>query len=318
MESGQDESLYSMTALNHLQLSGFSGLTSLSPRVSQLGDLLQLILAHNGLAALPSELGQLSKLKLLDVAHNQLTELPQSLYSLSSLQTLLLAHNCLTDASFPGLPQEGLLPSLHHVDLTHNQLTELPPFIYSSHGLLELRASDNSISVLDAGVGLLVGLRQLELQRNKLTVLPYELVNCCKLKSTALEDNPLEDRRLMKLVAQHGAHKPKAVLDYIASHAPSKSVKPGDKKHAKKRKKASPAAPPTQEVASDLEVEFAESKPVIQVVRPAHYVEVCASAEARRVRPYLVFAVVRGLNLTREEAFKQFIALQVRDSPFQR
>ena len=311
MESGQDESLYSVTTLNHLQLSGFSGLTSLSPRVGHLGDLLQLILAGNGLALLPPEFGQLSKLKLLDVSHNQLTELPRSLYSLPALQTLLLAHNHLTDTSFPALPEGGLLPSLHHVDFTDNHLTELPPFVYSCHGLLELRASDNSIAVLEAGIGSLVGLRQLQLQRNKLIMLPSELVNCNKLKSTALEDNPLEDRRLMKLIVQHGAHKPKAVLDYIASHAPLKKARAGEKKHAKK-KKAGPVAPPTLEEGSDSEVEFSDSRPVIQVVRPAHCVEVYASAEARRVRPYLVCAVVRGLDLTREDAFKQFIALQVR------
>lgn len=310
MESGRDGSLYSVTTLNHLQLSGFSGLTSLGPRVGQLGDLLQLILAGNALTLLPPEIGQLSKLKLLDVSHNQLTALPGSLYSLPALQTLLLASNRLTDASFPALPEAGLLPSLHHVDLTNNRLTVLPPFVYGCHDLLELRASDNSISVLEAGVGSLVGLRQLQLQRNKLTILPNELVNCSKLKSAALEDNPLGDRRLMKLIAQHGAHKPKAVLDYIASRAPVKKARAGEKKHAKK--KAASVAPPTQDEGSDSDVEFAESRPVIQVVRPDHHVEVRASAEARRVRPYLVCAVVRGLDLTGEDAFKQFIALQVR------
>ena len=313
VESGRDESLYTIVTLNHLQVSGFAGLKTLSPKVSQLGGLLQLILTHNGLQSLPDEIDALSKLKLLDVSQNQLKGLPQSLYCLSSLQTLLLGSNCLTDACFPTLPEtDGLFPSLHHVDLTHNKLTELPSFVYSSGNISELLASDNDIALLQPSLGALSNLKQLEMKRNKLTLLPYEITSCAKLKSIGFEDNPMHDRRLMKLIAQHGERKPKAVLDYIASHAPKPKAVGGRKKGGKKKAgHDQEASRSVQQEDSDSDVEFVDTKPDVLVVRPAQFVEVYAQAEARQVRPYLVCAVLRGVDLARGEAYKEFIALQV-------
>lgn len=314
LESGRDESLYAVTTLNHLQLSGLAGLRTLSPKVGQLGGLLQLILTHNGLQSLPEETGGLNKLKLLDVSHNQLSELPSSLYGLVSLQTLVLGHNCLADATFPPLQgSEVVFPNLHHVDLTHNQLTQLPAFVYRAQNISQLFASDNSIAALQPEIGELGSLKQLEMKRNKLTSLPHQLASCSKLKSLGLENNPIEDRRLLKLIAQHGAQKPRTVLDYITAHAPKPSKAAEKKKKGKgRKKKASEESSPQLEAESEEEdVEFVDIKPVVQVVRPLQCVEVVATAAARRVRPYLVCAVVRGLDLARGEAFKQFIALQV-------
>ncbi len=313
VESGGDASVFSVTTLNHLQLSGFAGLCHVSPRISQLSGLLQLILTHNGLQDLPAELHALTLLKHLDASHNCLTTIPQTLYRLPALHTLILGHNQLTDASFPPLPSDQLLPGLHHLDLTDNRLTALPALVYRCTSISELLASDNAIAELAPAVGSLSALRQLEMKRNNVTSLPFELTNCGKLKALGLEDNPLKDRRLMKLVAQHGTQKPKAVLDYIASHTPrpAASVKPSGKKKGGKKVKSAVREVQVQE-DSDSDVEFSQVKPVVRVLRPSEFIEINVSPEARKVRPYLVCAVVRGLVMGKEEAFKEFISLQVR------
>lgn len=332
IETGEYHDLFSISTLNHLQITGFPSLTSLSPDIGKLGNLLQLTLTHNSLATLPDEISGLSKLKHLDVSHNKITSIPASLCSLHALQTLIVSHNALTDESFPPTsgtddassgggkgraePSDAFL-ALHRIDLLGNKLTNLPELVYATLPLLDLVASDNLITTLEPAVGCLVGLKSIDLKRNRLTALPYELSNCTKLRSMGFEDNPLLDRRLLKLVAQHGASKPKAVLDYIASHMPktatSSDVAPKGKK--------GPTSTPRKSQASALDdndegVDFTTgSKMFIQIVRPAEHVVVTASAGARSVRPYLVCAVIRGVDLSDEVAYKEFITLQVR-KPF--
>lgn len=324
VESGNYEALFEVHTLNHLQLSGFPEICQLSSKISQLSGLLQLILTHNGLSTLPNELGSLDKLKLLDLSNNKIAELPGSLYTLKSLHTLILSHNSLTDTSFPDISgEDDVFPSLHHLDIVENQLSTLPPFVYRIHSLQELVASDNLIGSLEPAVGSLVSLKQLDMRRNKLTCVPFELTVCAKLKSLRLEENPVSDRRLLKLISQHGAGKPKAVLDYIASHT-SKSTahgggmeERGGAKKGKKKKKVVKAEdivqskPDERDDDSDLEIEFSDSRPRLQILRPANFIEVIATPEARKVRPYVVCAVVRRVDLSSETSFAKFIALQV-------
>lgn len=315
IEDGSDTSLFTVSSLNHLQVSGFCSLPSLSPGLARLTSLLQLSLTDNRLQSLPDEIGQLERLRLLDASRNSLTVLPASLYQLSSLQTLLLAHNSLSDDSFPAVT-EGVgatFPNLHHLDVASNHLTHLPSFLSYTLGLVELKASHNSLSSLDSVVGRMASLRLLELHSNQLRTLPHEVARCSKLKSLLLEDNPLQDRRLLKLVAQHGAHKPKAVLDYIASRAPQPAQPAGKKGKGKGR--GAPAVLAVSE-DSDEDVEFSEQVPVLRVARPSSGagLEVVATSAARKVRPYLVCAVVRGVEWDGGEALRDFITLQVRVS----
>ena len=201
-------------------------------------------------------------------------------------------------------------PNLHHIDVLQNRLTKLPVFVYGAPLLQELIASDNVISVLEPTVGSILGLKQVDMKRNKLTSLPYELTACSKIRMMRFEENPLSDRRLLKLVAQHGASKPKAVLDYIASHTP----KPAAPLVGKAGRGKGGSKPPSfSHLASEEDdvVVFAESKVRIQVSRPAQHVEVKATAAARAVRPYLVCAIVRGIDLEDEVAYREFITLQV-------
>ena len=314
IETGRDDSLYRVTSLNHLRLSGFAGLHSISSKIGQISGLQQLILAENGLQSLPEEIASLGQLKMLDASRNQLHSLPRAVYGLSSLQSLLLGHNCLEDASFPVVQDKVFLPNLHHVDVSYNQLTLLPVMCYKLTDLLEIGAMDNAITVLDPDIGKLKSLKLLQLNSNKLTVLPSELANCMKLKTIDFEGNPLSDRRLLKLIVQHGSKKPRSVLEYIASRAPKSSDQEPKSKGGKKKSKAKDAEPKRlpSDSENDSEVEFSvTAKPIVTVSKPSPLVEVCATTLARKVRPYIVCAIVRGLDLTTANSFQDFITLQV-------
>ena len=328
VESGNYEALFDISTLNHLQVSGFPEFKCLSSKVGQLGNLLQMILTHNELPTLPDELGSLAKLKHLDVSNNKIVELPGSLYSLKSLHTLILAHNSLTDASFPDLSGvedgENIFPNLHHLDIVENQLSALPQFVYRTSTLQELVASDNVVTSLESSIGSLLSLKELDMRRNKLSSVPFELTVCMKLKTLRLEENPVSDRRLMKLISQHGAGKPKAVLDYISSHTSKAAAAGGEEKRGggggkkgKKKKKEVKEDDVRSKLEegggddSDLEIEFSDSRPHLQIVRPSSFVEVVAAPEARKVRPYLVCTVVRRVDLSSGSNFAKFISLQV-------
>ena len=317
IQSWSDLTLFKVRGLNRLQLSGFSGMTGMHSQLGQLTYLQQLILTHSGLESLPEELGELTKLRMLDVSHSRLSLLPHGLYNLAGLQTMQLGHNQLTDDSFPPLDSDReVFPCLQHFNVVSNQLTQLPPFVYHCSALAEILASDNVITDLSESVCQLTALKQLDLKRNQLTSLPPELGRCARLRFLEYEGNPLKDKRLVKVLDQFGAHRPKMVLDYLTSKLPGKGGGGKGKKGGKGKGKDSQATKHQEEQEKseddDVDVEFSSSKHVIRVVRPAQYVEVLASQAARSVRPYMVCAVVRQLDMSRDDALRSFLTLQVR------
>ena len=312
IEQWSDLTLFKVRGLNHLQLTGFSLMKELHPRLAQLNYLLELIVTHNGLETLPEELGQLSRLRLLDASHNELSQLPSSLYQLSTLHILLLGYNCLTNDSFPVSPSStGVFPTLQRASLVSNQLEAVPEFIYHCSSLSELEVSNNKLGTLSSDIEKLTSLKQLHLDNNLLRELPPQLGCCSKLKAMKFDNNPFSDKRLVKIIVQHGATKPKAVLDYLAAKLPGKKAE--GKKKKGKQKHAHHPRPDSDEQEEDDDdvVEFSMAKPMIQIVRPDRYLEVQVTESARRVRPYLVCAVARDLRLDSEEAFSKFIGIQV-------
>ena len=314
IEQWSDLTLFKVRGLNHLQLSGFSMMKEIHPRLAQLNYLLELIVTRNGLETLPEELGQLSRLRLLDASGNELSQLPSSLYQLSTLHILLLGHNCLTKDSFPAFPSgASVFPALQRASLVSNQLEAVPEFLYHSPSLSELEVSNNKLGILSSDVEKLTVLKQLHLDNNLLIELPPQLGCCSKLKVMKFDGNPLSDKRLVKIITQHGATKPKAVLDYLVAKVPGKKVEGKKKKGKQKHVRHSPRPDSDEQDDDDDDdvVEFSSAKPTIRIIRPDRYLEVEVSESARRVRPYLVCAVARDLCLDSEEAMSKFIGIQV-------
>ena len=317
IETWADETLFKVRGLNHLHVSGFTEMKALSPLIHQLNSLLELLLINNGLETLPKEVGSLSRLRLLDISSNNIEAIPSCIYGLSSLQSLLMPNNRLTAASFPPCDHKEPLPSLQHLNLVGNQFVELPAFVYKCHSLQELLGSNNALAAIDGGIGQLAALKKIEMNHNQLTALPHELSLCGKLKSLSFEDNPLSDKRLGKVLVQFGATKPKAVLDYLGTKAPSRGGGGKGKKKGKGKSSGAQAREDSEEVEEDkgeedVEVQFALSSSVIRVVRPKEeHVEILATNQARVVRPYVVCTVVKRLALDDEDSYRKFISLQV-------
>ena len=312
IETWEDVTLFKVRGLNHLHISGFPQMTSISPQITQLNSLLELILIDNGLQSLPEEIGTLTRLRLLDASSNAINQLPTAIYNLSSLQTLLLTKNRLSVESFPPCDGEPF-PSLQHVNVVGNELTSLPDFVYRSVSILEVKASHNQIEVLSSDIGHMTSLKLLEMNHNRLCEIPQEMSLCGKLRFLFFEDNPIADHRLKKILAQFGATKPKAVLDYLKTYKKSKGK---NKKGKSKVKTSNQEEEEKEEEDSDLHVEFSFSKPVIKIVRPLTYFEIKAMNNARQVRPYLVCTIVRGLHLDYDanDLFRRFLTLQVTNS----
>ena len=314
IETWSDLSLFKVRGLNHLRISGFLNMVSVSSQIAQLNSLLELIIVGNGLTSLPEEIGLLSKLRVMDVSGNRLTALPNSFYTMPSLQTVLLNNNQFTVDSFPPCSTEPF-PSIQYLDLTGNNLTALPQFVFMSSSLLELKASHNSIEVIAPEIGNLSSLKLIEMHKNTLHDIPSQLSQCSKLKFLLFEDNPISDPRLRKILTQFGATRPKAVLDYLSTKSKSKGGGGGKKKGKGKGKgkRAQESDSEGEERDDDATVVFSSSKTTLRIHRPTEFVVVKAMNNARHIRPYLVCCIVRDLDLEDDfgDNFRKFITLQV-------
>ena len=97
IETWEDVTLFKVRGLNHLHISGFPQMTSISPQITQLNSLLELILIENGLQSLPEEIGTLTRLRLLDASSNAINQLPtathfQFLYVISCRRLTRASH----------------------------------------------------------------------------------------------------------------------------------------------------------------------------------------------------------------------------------
>ena len=296
-KSGLDKDIFELTSLNFLQISNTT-LLSLPVELGQLVKLKTLDLHKNSLKELPASIGLLKELKHLDLSDNKLQKLPTTLTELNLLQSLNLNCNQLTE-----LPSFVLLTSLKRVDISHNQLKELPDGIYELEHLSEIIASYNQISNISGNISKLPALKVLSLNANKIELLPSELTDCLKLKDLHLQDNSIQDRRLFKVIKQCST---KAVLDYIATR--SEKVKAG-KKGVKKGRSRKVSEGADNEVSADqAEAQF--FSPVVRVMHSEEF-KVVSQSSVKVVRPYIVCAVVRNLDLIDADAYKKFINIQV-------
>lgn len=90
-------SVFALTDVERLDLSGNGLHGSLPSDIRNLKALKVLNLRNNSLTGLPAEVGQLTELQILDLSHNQLTSLPHELGNLQKLQFLYLTGNNISE-----------------------------------------------------------------------------------------------------------------------------------------------------------------------------------------------------------------------------
>ena len=303
ISKGEPMTIFSAKKLATLKVDGFQDLTQIHSTVGKCTHLLQLTYIRNGLLGISPEISQLASLSYLDLTENKLSEVPLEVYSIKTLQTLILARNHLTDASFPPPPEDlkPLLPELRHVDLSHNKMSVLPAWLGKVEQVTELLASDNEISSLCLELLMKGHLRVLDLSRNKIKEFPYELTELKKIKTLLLVENPVSDRRLLKLIVQHGDTKPKSVLDYLGTHA-SKARSSDTLSQSEGRK----------ELSKKSKGQAVHPRHLIKVVRNPNPLVVQATKSVRAHRPYMVCTIIRKLDLSQAKDIKKFLAVQVR------
>ncbi|XP_042199725.1 leucine-rich repeat-containing protein 47 [Callorhinchus milii] len=146
----------------------------------------------------------------------------------------------------------------------------------------------------------------LDVSNNKLSVIPLELADCPKLKELNLKGNPLQDKRLEKMV---NGCQTKSILDYLRSGGRGKGKTEGNERS--KRKKAVKKEAMETDGVEDL------NKLVVRVLHvsestAASSVQVRVTAEVKDVRPYIVCCVVQGMKLRPGNALKRFLTLQTK------
>ena len=135
-------------------------------------------------------------LKVFEAAFNNMTALPPSFAKLASLETLLLAHNALSSLA-PLAP----LGNLASVTLDSNKLTSLEDMgLDRKPRLALLSVRSNAVAALPAAVGECALLQQVLARGNALRDVPYELCTLKKLRDLELEDNPIDDPKIKKMM----------------------------------------------------------------------------------------------------------------------
>ena len=133
---------------------------------------------------------------MFEAAFNALTSLPASFSQLASLETLLLAHNALTSVA-PLAP----LANLASVTLDANALTSLEDMgLARKPRLALLSVRGNKLASLPAEIGDCALLAQLLARGNALRDVPFELCGLKKLRELELEENPLDDPKIKKMM----------------------------------------------------------------------------------------------------------------------
>ena len=287
---GLDMRIFEIKSLNFLQISNVN-LSSVPEEVGDLTNLKNLALQGNKIKELPDTIGSLTQIKFFDVSTNELAKVPDSLGRLQALHTLNLSCNNLMS-----LPNLELLANLAILRIDHNKLPNLPEGIYTLEHLIEIRASHNLIHSITEEISQMESLKILDISNNQLKELPGQLAICPRLKDLNLKDNPLTDNRLRKMTLQCNT---RAILDFIASH--SVETAKGKKGKKKKTGKANVKSDTLDGASRKIHVlhNIKEKKCVV-------FKEVM-----KEIRPFIICAIVKNLDLSDIQKYKKFIAIQV-------
>ncbi|XP_074190313.1 leucine-rich repeat-containing protein 47 [Rhinolophus sinicus] len=313
--------LFTLPLLHYLEVSGCGSLREPGPGLAQgLPQLHSLVLRRNALGpGLSPELGPLPALRVLDLSGNALEALPpgQGLGpaeppGFPQLQSLNLSGNRLRE-----LPADlaRCAPRLQTLNLTGNCLDAFPAELFRPGALpllSELAAADNRLRALSPDIAHLASLKMLDLSNNQLSEIPAELADCPKLKEINLRGNKLKDKRLEKMV---GGCQTKSILEYLRAGGRGKGKGQGKaepekdesrRKRRERRKKEGGEGGEEEDEACRLLLR------VLHVSENPAPLTVSVSPEVKDVRPFIVGAVVRGMNLQAGNALKRFLTSQTK------
>lgn len=206
-------------------------LNTVPDKVYEIPNLKALDLSHNRIKHLPNKMNILTTIRTLNLSNNKLakgTLIPLS--KLDNLQSLTLSYNQLGvdvdgEKKLVGPPLPSLSSSLKMIKLDHNHLPSIPKSIYApeltklekidlsnnqineipkefcenlSSSLTELNLDHNQIASLPRAIGLLVKLKSLSLESNKIVVLStsFDQRNPQPLPEELFVSTPLIDLNL--------------------------------------------------------------------------------------------------------------------------
>ncbi|XP_045468806.1 leucine-rich repeat-containing protein 47-like isoform X2 [Harmonia axyridis] len=294
-EHGLDDSLFSLVNLNYICINS-TCLSEIPDRISQLTNLQTLSLYDNQIIHLNPLIEKLNKLKTLDLSGNHLTEVPDIFSNLEQIVTINLSRNNIR--RFPTLRNNKKLTELN---LSNNELEEFPDVCNAElTNLSELKLSQNQIELIPEEINILPLLKVLDVGSNKIKSLPGNLGDCGKLKELNVKQNPICDRRLLKLIDQC---RTKQILDYVRQHGPktARNVQ-GNSKKGKKNHRISENA---DDISSNSEFKYK-----ITVFRAKD--DDCAviiSKNVETVRKYIICCIVQSIVFS-ESTLKKFLQLQ--------
>ncbi|KAJ8780656.1 hypothetical protein J1605_000699 [Eschrichtius robustus] len=315
--------LFTLPLLHYLEVSGCGSLREPGPGLAQgLPQLHSLVLRRNALGpGLSPELGPLPALRVLDLSGNALEALPpgQGLGpaeppGLPQLQSLNLSGNRLRE-----LPADlaRCAPRLQTLNLTGNRLDAFPAALFRPGALpllSELAAADNCLRELSPEIAHLASLKTLDLSNNQLSEIPAELADCPKLKDINFRGNRLRDKRLEKMVS---GCQTRSILEYLRAggrgggrgrgkaEGPDREEARRKRRERRKRECGEPEEAWVDE-ASRLLLR------VLHVAENPAPLTVTVSPGVGDVRPFIVGAVVRGMDLQPGNALKRFLSSQTK------
>lgn len=294
-EGNLDQNLFKLKQLNFLEIAK-TKLSTLPRELSAIENLTSLLCHSNELTSLPSELGKLVNLKNLDLSNNKLTSLPEEFKNLKELMTINLGGNQLTSL----FPLKDL-SKLAVLDLNRNKFKKLPEDLGSAslENLSQINVSFNELEEILDNFSELPSLKVLNLENNKITQVPASLCQCNKLKDLLLKENKLKDNRLKKLVEQD---KSKAIIEYL------------ERIYAEECKKK----PKTQETGKNKKTKSKQDAVEYDLIKVFHYHdeklpsrEIVLSDSAVNIRPYIIAAIFRSIDLETSGNMKKFLNIQV-------
>merc|ERR1711865_783281 len=231
-EGGVDPALWNCVFLNRLSLKLPSGvMTSLSPLIAQLNALDVLILTGNSLQAIPDSIGEIKTLRVLEVDQNELAILPASIGQLEKLEVLNLGSNQIATLESVA---EGNWPNLLTLNLDTNNITDLILPFSTMARIQSISVAHNQLETISETMGALgeTGtLAALSLAHNNLTsIASLRDLKDKKLKSLNVEENPIADKKVLKLLRND---RPEQIIKELLKYLQKQGGGGGGKKKKK-------------------------------------------------------------------------------------